>query len=77
VITSNLPKKGVPDLIAAIDDKNSRKLYKTLCLINHLLACIDGDVAWRTRLIELIERHAPDLFAMGFPANWRERKLWA
>jgi abortive infection bacteriophage resistance protein len=77
VITSNLPKKGVPDLIAAVDDKSSRKLYKTLCLINHLLVCIDDDPDWRNRLIALIELRTPDLFAMGFPANWRERKLWA
>lgn len=76
VITSNLPKKGVPELIAAIDDKNSRKIYKTLCLVVHLLSCIDLEKSWRNRVIALISRYVPDVDAMGFPANWLDRQLW-
>lgn len=76
VITSSLPKKGVPELIAAIDDKNSSRLYKTLCLIVHLLSTIDSTTTWRSRLVVFLQANASYLSAMGFPANWHERQLW-
>jgi abortive infection bacteriophage resistance protein len=76
VITSNLPKKGLPELLAAFDDKESRKLYKSLCLITHMLDCIDRKNDWRTSLSTLLTSYCPDLTAMGFPNDWKERTFW-
>lgn len=76
VITSSLPKKGLPKLLAALDDKESRRIYKSLSLIAHMLDCIDCNNEWRTDLGNLLERYNPDLRAMGFPEDWKERAFW-
>lgn len=76
VVTSSLPRKGVPLLISAIADRDSRQLYNTLCLIVHLMDCINPGHSWRERLGKLIAEHKPDLNAMGFPSDWATRDLW-
>lgn len=76
VVTTSLPRKGVPMLTSAIPDRNSRHLYNTLCLIVHLMDCINPGHSWRERLVTLLEQHKPDLHAMGFPTDWAARDLW-
>jgi abortive infection bacteriophage resistance protein len=76
VVTSSLPRKGLPLLLAAIDDRASRQIYNTLCLIVHLMDCINPGHSWRERLVTLLDTHKADLTAMGFPADWATRDLW-
>jgi len=75
VTKSSLPKKGVPNLLSAMGDHSDR-FYKTACLIAHLLRCIDRNDNWGVRLHALVDQYQPKLIAMGFPIDWRERKLW-
>jgi abortive infection bacteriophage resistance protein len=76
VVTWKLPNKGLPMLQAAIDDRGSRQIYNSLCLVAHLMTVISPSSSWRRRLADLIDGHQPDLAAMGMPADWRERTLW-
>lgn len=76
VVTSSLPRKGLPHLIAAIDDRENPLIYNTFCLIAHLMNCINPGHSWRERLRTLLDTHKPDLGAMGFPADWATRDLW-
>lgn len=77
VVTTALPRKGVPVLIAAIANKDSRRLYNTLCLMVHLMDRISPGHSWRQRFGELLYKYNPDLLAMGFPGDWETRALWA
>jgi abortive infection bacteriophage resistance protein len=76
VITFSVPKRpaGLRDAIA---DPDGRKLYNSLCLIVHLIDCISPGHHWRDRLQDIVGRYGPDLSAMGFPGDWRERQLWS
>lgn len=76
VLTSSLPRKGLPQLTSAIEDRESRQLYNTACLIVHLMDCINPGHSWRERLRALLAQHKPDLAAMGFPSDWESRDLW-
>ena len=54
----------------------SHKLYNTLLLLLHLMDVVAPASHWRQRLVALIDAHAIDTAAMGFPDNWRSRPLW-
>ena len=75
VITCVEPKKP-EKLREALGAVESRKLYKTLCLIAHLLVCIQPDSDWRMRLSDLIATLPHVIRSMGFPADWSEFDFW-
>jgi abortive infection bacteriophage resistance protein len=76
VLTWKVPRKGAPDLLAAMADRESRRLYNSLCLIAHLIGVISPGSTWRQRLCTLIAEYKPELEAMGFPPDWQSRSLW-
>lgn len=55
----------------------SNKLYNTLLILLALMDTISPVRRWRQRLINLIDEYAIDTAAMGFPADWRRRSIWA
>jgi len=53
-------------------------LYNTLTLLAHLMRIIAPTSTWRDDMKALLSVHPTgDLPAMGFPANWATRPLWA
>lgn len=75
VVTCVEPKKP-GKLREALGEPESRKLYKTLCVMTHLLDCILPDNDWRTRLIDLIAMRPQAIQSMGFPADWSGFDFW-
>ncbi|MFZ2235477.1 MAG: Abi family protein [Dokdonella sp.] len=75
VITCVDPKNPAKlgDALAAPE---SRRLYKTLCVITHLLDCIQPNNEWRDRLVGLLSSRTSATAAMGFPAEWTDFELW-
>ena len=58
---------------------NPRKhyLFNYLVIIEFLLANINPGSQWKVRLVNLLSTlHPPQLRAMGFPDDWREREPW-
>ena len=55
----------------------SHKLYNTLLILLYLMDIVAPASQWRQRLVELIDSHGIDAAAMGFPADWRARPIWA
>lgn len=65
---------------AAMKDQfqlGSHRLYNTLLILLYLMDVIAPASHWRQRLITLIDAHAIDTAAMGFPADWRTRPIWS
>lgn len=54
----------------------SRKIYNTLVMLQHLMDVIAPKHSWRARLIELLSQQGIDLNAMGFPSDWKEKSIW-
>ena len=54
----------------------SHRLYNTLLILLHLMGVVAPASHWRQRLTALIDAHAIDTAAMGFPADWKSRPLW-
>ncbi|MDE2421661.1 MAG: Abi family protein [Gammaproteobacteria bacterium] len=56
---------------------SDRKIYNTLVFIVYFMDKIAPHHSWRTRLLNLLERH-PNISktAMGFPANWQSFAIW-
>ncbi|RZO83999.1 MAG: Abi family protein [Oceanococcus sp.] len=78
VVTTKLPKKGPVRVMQALEPAAPRKLYNTLVLIADMLLVISDDRNWRAQLIGLIDEYPEaDVAAMGFPADWRNRQIWA
>lgn len=60
----------------AIVDPKGRRIYAALCLVVHLMDCISPGHSWRGRLNVLLDKHAVDTGAMGFPEDWKAMELW-
>lgn len=56
--------------------RGSRRLYNTLLILVHALDVIAPGHQWRSRLKDLLHKHAVSLVAMDFPADWRQRPIW-
>jgi abortive infection bacteriophage resistance protein len=76
VVTWKVPHKGAATLLAAIADRQSNRIYNSLCLIAWLMDGISPGHRWRKRLRDLLDEHRPDLRAMGFPDGWQALELW-
>jgi abortive infection bacteriophage resistance protein len=74
-ITPLLPRNK-PAGLAAQCRPGSRKLYNTLVILLHGMDVIAPRHHWRTRLKELLTRHAVPVTAMDFPASWDQMALW-
>lgn len=64
---------------AALKDQfqpGSQRLYNTLLILLYLMDVVAPGSRWRHRLIALIEAHAIDTAAMGFPTDWKSRPMW-
>jgi abortive infection bacteriophage resistance protein len=74
-LTPLLPRNK-PAGLAAQCQPGSRKLYNTLVILLHCMDVISPQHHWRTRLKDLLARHAVPLAAMGFPAAWTQMAIW-
>ncbi len=74
VLSANLEQE--PALQDAFAGSHPKKLYRTLVVLTHLYRQVQPDEDWSARLIQLIEQHQVPVHAMGFPEDWRERRLW-
>ncbi len=53
------------------------RIYNVLLVVLHMLDQQETDSTFRHRLRKLIEGvPASDCSAMGFPGDWKERKIW-
>lgn len=74
-ITPLLPRNK-PAGLAAQCHTGSRKLYNTLVILVHFMDVIAPKHHWRTRLKDLVARHAIPVAAMDFPAGWEQWAIW-
>jgi len=54
----------------------SRKIYNSLTIMLHLMNIIAPDHHWRARLISLMDTHNIQSTAMGFPNDWKTKRIW-
>ncbi len=54
----------------------SHRLYNTLLILQYLMDVVAPASQWRQRLLALIDRHAIDTAAMGFPTDWQLCSMW-
>ena len=76
-ITAPVLRSKPPALARTVERDGKRKIYNTCCFIQHLMNVIAREHHWRERLMALLDKHAMDTAAMGFPADWKARPLWA
>jgi abortive infection bacteriophage resistance protein len=75
--TLKLPKSHPPELANALNHSANDKLYNTLAFLKYLLDKCDPTNTWGQRLIAHMGTLAAGReTAMGFPADWRDYKLW-
>lgn len=74
-ITPLLPRHKPAGLTAQCQ-AGSRKLYNSLVILLHCMDVIAPQHHWRTRLKDLIARHAIPVAAMDFPAGWERMAIW-
>ena len=74
-ITPLLPRSK-PAGLAAQCVSGSRKLYNALVILLHCMDKIAPQHHWRTRLRELLVRHAVPVAAMDFPVDWEQLTIW-
>lgn len=54
----------------------ARRVYNTLTFLGYLMRQVAPGDDWVQRTDDLIERHAIDRAAMGFPPDYRDRPIW-
>jgi len=59
-----------------MEESSSRKIYNSLVMVIYLLNIISPENHFKFRLIKLINHHAINPLAMGFPIGWEERPIW-
>lgn len=65
-------------LCAEFSTAMPKRIYNTLVMLAYLLDTISPGSAWRKHLCDLMDEHPQvDTAAMGFPADWQARPLWA
>jgi len=67
LIPNNLPKK-----YKECFNKETKKIYSLLIIIDYLVSIIDPENKWKEKLKDLIERYEIDVNQMGFDKNWKE-----
>jgi abortive infection bacteriophage resistance protein len=73
-----LPKKRPVELAASVNRSTDRSLYNTLVLIVYVLKRCAPAAGFSNDLRQLLQTHpTQDLAAMGFPADWDARPIWA
>jgi abortive infection bacteriophage resistance protein len=78
------PQRGqIPSLDHLRDEQTAKGVfgtYNALAVIAHLLASIDADTEWATRLAALLREfptsHALTIKSMGAPPDWETLELW-
>ena len=73
--TPKLPK-GKPSHLHNQFESDSRQIYNTLVILMHLLDVISPSHSWHSRFKRLIAQYAIPTQNMGFPNDWKQRKIW-
>ena len=74
--TFKLPTGTPAPVVPAINRNAKRKIYNTLVMMAWFLDCICPEHHFRQHLTTLIDTHAIDTSAMGFPADWQAGAFW-
>lgn len=75
-VTMTVPKYP-PDVQAAVQGADTRRIYNTLVMLGQLLPKIAPGTHWTQAVIQLIQDHpVVQRSAMGFPPDWQDRKFW-
>lgn len=74
-VTPKMPKNK-PHTLSDQFHHGSRRVYNTLVCMAHLLKNINPKNDWNKKIIGLIDSYAIDVSDMGFPEDWRSRKIW-
>lgn len=76
--TMQIPRTKPQNLISSfnLEESSSRKIYNSLVMVIYLLNIISPENHFKFRLIKLINHHAINPVAMGFPISWEERPIW-
>lgn len=77
-VTLKIPNKRPASLVSSFNHQSSseRKLYNTLVLLAYLMNLISPGSHWKSRLIELFNKHPVNPHAMGFPNDWQQKPIW-
>lgn len=75
VVTMKLPR-DVPELTSSLNPDNQTRLYNTLVMLAYLIEVVDPGNHWKQRLVDLIEEYQPSLKSIGFPEDYKKRKIW-
>jgi abortive infection bacteriophage resistance protein len=73
--TFKLPRQR-PKALAESLNRESKRIYNTLSVMAWLMDCVSPRHHWKSRLKELLARHAVDTRAMGFPQKWETLPVW-
>ena len=75
-IIPTLPNKKPVSIVKSLNQSQKRKLYNTLVILIHLLDKISPSHSWKSRLIEVINKHQIDVRKMGFPEHFENLPIW-
>ncbi|NOQ52069.1 MAG: Abi family protein [Desulfuromonadaceae bacterium] len=73
-----LPNHRPGSLLPNFNRTDGKRIYNTLVMLAYMMDIINPGHHWKKRLGELFTRY-PQVFerSMGFPADWRNRPIWA
>jgi len=76
--TLKIPKSKPKGLIDSMNlvESEKRKIYNSLVMLIHFLNIISPASQFKSKLVDLINKHSIDVSLMGFPASWETRKIW-
>lgn len=63
-------------LAESLNRESGKRIYNTLSIMAWLMDCISPHHHWKSRLKELLTRHAIGMYAMGFPQEWETLPVW-
>ncbi|CAA6605984.1 Abi-like [Rhodospirillaceae bacterium LM-1] len=72
-----LPSKKPTFLAANLNFDKGRSLYNTLVMLGFMMDIISPHTGWKKRVLDLIVHHGIDPTSMGFPSDYRDRRLWS
>ncbi|MEO5347743.1 MAG: Abi family protein [Magnetococcus sp. YQC-9] len=75
-ITMRIPRSKPMELVENFCKENCRKIYNALVMLVWIMERIEPNNDWQNRLLAIIQQHAIDPSAMGFPADHAWRPIW-
>lgn len=75
-ITLKVPRNKPAWLHSSFAPAGDRRIYNSIVMMLYYLDLISPGHHWRSRFFDLVEKHDVDLEQMGFPAEFRNHRIW-